>query len=70
MAKSKAQIKKALRDGDWTYEKVAHLVKPPLSRQTIYSNVNKLPGCTSRRARELIAQALGEPYEEVWGTAA
>lgn len=66
MPMTPAERKQAIRAKGLTYKAIANRARPKLSINTIYANVHELPGAKSERARRLIANAIGRPYDEVY----
>lgn len=66
------EIQKELRDRKLTQAKLAKRArgKRGMSEATIWKNIHQIPGCTSARARRIIAKAIDRTPEEVFGEAA
>lgn len=65
---SSTQIKKGLRDKRLNMAVIARRLK--VSPTTVWKNVHKVRGGTSKRVQTEIARALDMDREEVFGTAA
>lgn len=68
MALSARQIQKGLKEKGLTMSDIARELE--ISHTTVWKNVHKIRGATSRRVQDAIAEKLGRDRREIFQSAA
>ena len=67
MPMTPAEIKEALKAKGLSMAAVGRRLRPPVSANVIWANVEQHPGQKSARARRAIARAIGKEVDDVFG---
>lgn len=64
------EIKKELKQRKLSMSAIGRRLRPKVSHVSVKRTIEQIPGQSSRRIREAVANAIGRDEREVFGTAA